>query len=67
MWRLSLKGKKKPKNILHATRNVIVQWWIEETHVSLNKCEVTRKRLGPSIYDEKTTQFLMETQVHIYF
>jgi hypothetical protein len=59
MWKLSLK-KRKINNMLPATRNVIVQWWIEETRVSSNKSEVTRKRLGSGIYDEKTTHFLME-------
>ncbi len=48
-----------------ATRNAMVQWWIEETHVRPNKSEVTRKRLGPGIYDEKTTHFLTKTQVYI--
>jgi hypothetical protein len=28
---------------------------------------VTRKRLGSGIYDEKTTHFLMEIWVYIYF
>jgi hypothetical protein len=60
MWRLSLE-KKKADNILPDTRNVVVQWWREETRVSSNKSEVTRKRLGPIIYDEKTNHFLMET------
>jgi hypothetical protein len=45
----------------------MVQWWIEETCVRLNKNEVTRKRLGPWIYDEKATHFLTKTQVYIYF
>jgi hypothetical protein len=65
MWRLSL--RKKIANIFLVTRNAVVQWWTKETRVSSNKNEATKKRLGPDIYDEKTTHFLMETQVHIYF
>jgi hypothetical protein len=66
MWRLSLR-KKRFDIILHVIRNAIVQWWTKETHVTLNKNEVTRKRSGPNICDEKATHFLMETHVHIYF
>ncbi len=46
-------------NIFPTIRNVIVQWWTKETHVSLNKSEVTRKRLGHGPYDEISTHFLM--------
>ncbi len=66
MWKLSLR-KKRANNIFLATRNVVIQWWIEESHVSMNKSEVTKKRLGLNIYNEKATHFLMETWVHIYF
>jgi hypothetical protein len=59
--------KNKIDVILLATRNAMVQWWIEKTHVRPNKSEVTRKRLGPCIYDEKATHFLTKTQVYIYF
>lgn len=59
--------EKKTNNILPTTRNVAVQWWTKETHVSLNKSEVTRKRLGLDIYDEKATHFMMEILMHIYF
>ncbi len=51
--------KKRIDFILHAKRNVVVQWWTKETHVSLNKSEVTRKRLGHGPYDEISTHFLM--------
>jgi hypothetical protein len=53
--------KKRVNNIFPTIRNVIIQWWIEETCVSLNKSEMTRKRLGPGLYDEKSRHFLMET------
>jgi len=45
--------KKELDVVLLVTRNALVQWWIEETYVSPNKSEVTRKKLGPCIYDEK--------------
>ncbi len=50
--------KKRIDVILPTTGNAMVQWWIEETHVSPNKSEVTRKRLGPCIYDEMAIYFL---------
>lgn len=45
--------KKGPDVVMPITRNAVVQSWIEETCVSPNKGEVTRKKLGPCIYDEK--------------
>jgi len=53
--------EKKANNIFPIIRNAIVQWWTEETCVSSNKSEMTRKRLGPGLYDEKSSHFLMET------
>jgi hypothetical protein len=51
--------------ILHVIRNVMVQWWTKETCVSPNKSEVTKKRLGPCKYDEKTIYFLIKVQIYI--
>jgi hypothetical protein len=34
--------EKKNDVFLLVTRNVMVQWWTKETHVNLNKSEVTR-------------------------
>lgn len=59
--------KKKFDVFLFVTRNVMVQWWTEETHVNLNKSEVIRKRSGLGIYDEKAIHFLPKTWVYIYF
>jgi hypothetical protein len=53
--------KKKTNVVLHAIRNVVVQWWIKETFVSPNKSEVIKKRLVLGIYDEKVIHFLIKT------
>lgn len=46
-----------------ATKNVVVSWWISETRMSPNRKEVVRKRIGLGKYEEKPTQYLLETQV----
>lgn len=38
-------------------------WWTEETHVSPNRKDIKRKRLGRNLYDTHPTHLLMETQV----
>jgi hypothetical protein len=58
--------KKKFDVFLFVTRNVMVQWWTEETHVNLNKSEVIRKRSGLGIYDEKVIHFLIKKLEYIF-
>jgi hypothetical protein len=55
--------KKRSDDFLPSTRNVIMNWWVVETQVSLNKSDVTFKRLEAGIFDEKPTHFLMDTKV----
>ncbi len=62
LWSFTMRKKRTngiPPNIL----NLIMNWWVIESQVSPNKSEVTRKQLDVGIYDEKPTNFLMETQV----
>jgi len=33
-------------------KNVVLTWWVSETRVSLNKKDVTQKRIGLGVYDE---------------
>lgn len=40
-------------------------WWNQNTRVSPNKKDVTRKRIGPKEYVEHATQYLVDTQVCI--
>lgn len=46
-------------------KDLIVSWWVAETRVSPNKKDVTRKRVGPGMVDEKATHYLQETEVQI--
>jgi hypothetical protein len=48
---------------MHEIRNSVLTWWAQETCVSPNKSEVTRKKLEPDIYDKKPTHFLTKTQI----
>jgi hypothetical protein len=44
-------------------KNLVVKWWTEDTHISLNKVEMTRKKMKLSTFEEKPIHVLMETQV----
>ncbi len=50
--------KKTIDGIMPKIRNSIIRWWAQETCVSLNKSEVTKKRLELGIYNEKPIHFL---------
>jgi hypothetical protein len=45
------------------TQNVVVSWWIIQTHVSPNKKDVTRLWVGLDQYKIKPTHYLMKTHV----
>jgi hypothetical protein len=54
---------KKRVDILAATTKAIVlAWWGSKTYVSPNWKDIMKKRQGPHLYEEKSTQHLMETQ-----
>lgn len=61
-WVLSVR-KVRVDVLSNATKNAVVKWWISETRMSPNRKEVVRKRIGPGDYEEKPTQYLLETQV----
>jgi hypothetical protein len=44
--------------VLMSIKNVVLQWWILETHVSPKKFDVTKKRLEAKVYDENLHIFL---------
>jgi hypothetical protein len=44
----------------------IVTWWLMETWVSPNKKDVTCKWVGPKLYEEHATHFLLESQINDY-
>jgi hypothetical protein len=45
------------------TKAIILAWWGSKTCVSPNQKGIVKKRQGPHLYEEKPTQYLMETQV----
>ena len=47
------------------TKELVFTWWSSETRVSPNKKDVTRKRLGPKVYNHHATHLLLESQVRI--
>lgn len=65
MWTLSIR-KKRLDTLSAATKAAVLLWWLGETRMSPNRKEVVRKRLEAFVYDEKPTQYLMETQVSFY-
>jgi len=64
LWTLSVR-RKKMDGMTAKVKNVVLTWWVSETRVSPNKKDVTRKRIGPGVYDERPTHYLMETQVKL--
>ena len=64
LWTLSVR-RKRMDGMIAEVKNAVLTWWVSETRVSPNKKDVTRKRIGPGLYDEKPTHYLMETQVRI--
>lgn len=59
-WSLLIhKGK---SNILFPQVKANVEsWWFSITHMSSNRKEVVRKKLGPHVYDERPTHHHIET------
>jgi hypothetical protein len=64
LWKLSVR-KKKTNNLSLVIRNLVLKWWAKEICINLNKTGVIRKKMKPNIFDEKSTHFLMETQVYL--
>lgn len=62
LWNLSVR-RKRMDGMTAETKNAVLTWWVSESRVSPNKKDVTRKRIGPGVYDEKPTHYLLETQV----
>jgi hypothetical protein len=58
-----LAERRKRDGVLSGTRELVIAWWTSETRVSPNKKDVTRKRLGPKMYDQHATHLLLESQV----
>jgi len=62
LWSLSVRNKR-INGMSKLLKETILEWWALETYVSPNKSEVTCKRVGAIVYDERLTHFLMETQL----
>ncbi len=63
-WSLSIHKWK--SNILSPQAKVLVEsWWFLETRVNSNQKEMVRRILGPHVYDKKSMDYLMETQVNL--
>jgi hypothetical protein len=60
LWSLSI-CKIRSDILASETKAIILSWWASKTHMSPNKKEVVRRRLAPKVYEEKPTQYLMET------
>ncbi len=58
-----LPQRRRRDGVLSGTRDLVIAWWSSETRVSPNKKDVTRKRLGPKVYDVHATHLLLESQV----
>jgi hypothetical protein len=65
LWCLFVKNKIS-NGLNMSIKNVVLQWWISKTRVNPNKFDVTNKRLETTIFDEKPTHFLMQTQVCLH-
>lgn len=61
-WSLSVR-KKREDGIPQVVRVLVLKWWAENTRVSPNRKDVTRKRIGSAEFDDKPTHYLMESQV----
>ena len=59
----TLAKRRKREGLSDNTKVLVNLWWISETRVSPNKKDVTRKRLGPKIYEHHPTHFLLESLV----
>ncbi len=62
LWSLFVR-KKKTNGVPKLLKETILEWWTLEMHVNPNKSEVTCKRVGAMMYEERPTHFLMETQI----
>jgi hypothetical protein len=58
--------KKRLDRVSMEDKASIVTWWLTETRVSPNKKDLTCKRVGPKLYKEHVTHFLLEIQVSDY-
>ena len=59
----TLAKRRKREGLSNNTKVLVNLWWTSETRVSPNKKDVTRKRLGPKIYEHHPTHFLLESLV----
>lgn len=59
----TLAERRRREGMSHNTKALVNLWWTSETRVSPNKKDVTRKRLGPKMYEQHPTHFLLESQV----
>jgi len=59
-WKLSVR-KKRTNYLLDITKKLVVKLWTKEIHINPNKAKMTRKKMKLGTFNEKPTDFLMET------
>lgn len=55
--------RRREGGICNEIKQLVLQWWTEETRVSPGRRDVRRKRLGRNSYDTHAAHLLMESQV----
>lgn len=60
-----LERAKRP-GLTELVKGVVKSWWHDQSRVSPNKKDVTRRRVGPNTYVVHATHFLTETQTQLF-
>lgn len=63
----ALLERKKRAGLTEYVKEKVHLWWTQQTRVSPNKKDVTRKRMGRNDYMVHATQYLVDTQVCMLF
>jgi hypothetical protein len=59
--------KKRTNGLFDAVKRIIINCMACETHISLNKKDLTQRKIGFGVYEESPTYYLMEIQVSLFF
>jgi hypothetical protein len=62
-WTLSIREQRSNVLIIATIIFIVVDWWVLETRISLDKWKVTWKSITPFQHDEKLNHYLMEIKV----
>jgi hypothetical protein len=61
-WAL-LSCRKRADQLDEVTKDLVTQWWHQETHVSPIQKQVVNKRIGPNQREQHAMHYLLESQV----